>query len=643
MTSRATTITWRMDFVTQKGKRKYNLDGALLANTIAEKYADHMVGVDQNIIIDFTGMKYIITCTGIEMDIGGDIKMTQAGMLSPNTTCYFDEKATNPAIVIEGAPKKPPELFKKEMNLSKLGIGGLDDEFSEVFRRAFSTRMFPQAVIERMGIKHVKGVLLYGPPGTGKTLIARKIGEMLNAKEPKIVNGPEILNKFVGESEAKIRELFADADADMAEHGDDSELHIIIFDEIDAICKQRGSGKDGTGVGDTVVNQMLSKMDGVTAINNILIVGMTNRKDMIDSALLRPGRFEVHIEIGLPDEKGRHQILNIHTSKMLENGLMDADIDILHLASMTKNYSGAEIEGLVKSACSYALDRKVNLDLVQSGKRVTTEDMMDVCVTKADFERALDEVRPSFGSESDALNDATRLGIIDYGPKFQEVLSTGKLFVEQVASSDKTPLMGVLLEGERDTGKSALAAYLAKDSGYPFIKMITADMLLGYPSNRKCDMITRVFEDAHKSPRSIIILDGLERLLEYVPIGPRFNNEVLQTLLVLLRKVPPKQRKLLVFASTSALHILESMDLAAAFSVTVRVPTLGTEEIQEVFKQTNAFIPGDIEACSNIFTDGIGKHPPASFVRLPSCAYAARADCRTCVICFRYQAVDGCH
>jgi vesicle-fusing ATPase len=607
MMSRATTMTWRVDFVSQKGKRKFALDGALLAKTIAEKYADHVIGVDQNVIIDFTGTKYIISCSGIEMDMGGDIKTTQLGMLGPATTCYFDEKMSNQYIIIEGAPKKPPELFKKEMNLSKLGIGGLDDEFSEVFRRAFSTRMFPAAVIERMGIKHVKGVLLYGPPGTGKTLIARKIGEMLNAKEPKIVNGPEILNKFVGESEAKIRELFADADADMAEHGDDSELHIIIFDEIDAICKQRGSGKDGTGVGDTVVNQMLSKMDGVTAINNILIVGMTNRKDMIDSALLRPGRFEVHIEIGLPDEKGRHQILNIHTSKMLENGLMDADIDILALAAATKNYSGAEIEGLVKSACSYALDRKVNLDLVQSGKRVTTEDMMEVCVTQADFERALDEVRPAFGSESDALNDATRLGILDYGPKFQEVLSTGKLFVEQVASSDKTPLMGVLLEGDRDTGKSALAAHLAQVSGYPFIKMITADMLLGYPSNRKCDMITRVFEDAHKSPRSIVILDGLERLLEYVPIGPRFNNEVLQTLLVLLKKVPPKQRKLLVFASTSSLDILDSMGLAAAFSVTVRVPTLGTEEICEVFKQVGCFVASDIEACANIFTEGIGK------------------------------------
>ena len=201
MTSRATTVTWCVEpNKPPRGRKKIPLDGALLATTIAEKYADHMVGEGQSIVIDFTGTKYVISCSGIEMSIGGDIKTVQAGMLAASTTCYFDEKMSNPLLEIQGAPKKPPELFKKEMNLSKLGIGGLDEEFSEVFRRAFSTRMFPQAVIERMGIKHVKGVLLYGPPGTGKTLIARRIGEMLNAKEPKIVNGPEILNKYVGES-----------------------------------------------------------------------------------------------------------------------------------------------------------------------------------------------------------------------------------------------------------------------------------------------------------------------------------------------------------------------------------------------------------------------------------------------------------
>lgn len=160
--------------------------------------------------------------------------------------------------------------------------------------------------------------MLFGPPGTGKTLIARQIGQMLNAKEPKIVNGPEILNKFVGASEENIRKLFKDAEVEYKARGDDSELHIIIFDEIDAICKQRGSKNDGTGVGDSIVNQLLSKLDGVEQLNNILVIGMTNRLDMIDEALIRPGRLEVHMEIGLPDEKGRLQIFKIHTATVRE-------------------------------------------------------------------------------------------------------------------------------------------------------------------------------------------------------------------------------------------------------------------------------------------------------------------------------------
>jgi len=139
-------------------------------------------------------------------------------------------------------------------------------------------------------------------------------------------------------------------------------LHIVILDEMDAICKQRGSVKDGTGVSDSVVNQLLSKIDGVDSLNNILLIGMTNRKDMIDDALLRPGRLEVHVEIGLPDKQGRIQVLNIHTKRMRENNRLTAEVFRLdELAEKTKNFSGAELEGLVKAASSYALTRCVDV------------------------------------------------------------------------------------------------------------------------------------------------------------------------------------------------------------------------------------------------------------------------------------------
>lgn len=137
---------------------------------------------------------------------------------------------------------------------------------------------------------------------------------------------------------------------------DESPLHIVIFDEFDAIAKHRGSSSGDTGVKDNVVNQLLSMIDGVEALNNILVIGMTNRLDLIDKAVLRPGRFEVHVEVGLPNKEGRREIVNIHTTSMRTNNLLDIDVNLDNLAELMGNYTGAEIEAVVKSANSFALN-----------------------------------------------------------------------------------------------------------------------------------------------------------------------------------------------------------------------------------------------------------------------------------------------
>ena len=369
---------------------------------------------------------------------------SQRGILMNETQIRFS-KAPDSSIRLKGPARalNAPTILAPDFKFEDMGIGGLDQEFGSIFRRAFASRIFPPQLVERLGIQHVRGILLYGPPGTGKTLMARQIGKMLNAREPKIVNGPEILNKFVGQSEENIRKLFADAEKEYQQKGDESQLHIIIFDELDAICRQRGSRNDGTGVGDSVVNQLLSKLDGVEQLNNILVIGMTNRLDMIDEALLRPGRLEVHMEISLPDEKGRLQIIKIHTSKMRENNLIDRDVDFGELAALTKNFSGAEINGLVKSATSFAFNRHVKVGTMAG----VAPDVEKLRVQRSDFITALEEVKPAFGVNDEELQQCVQNKIIPFAPHIERILSDGQLFVDQVRSSQRTPLVSVLLHG----------------------------------------------------------------------------------------------------------------------------------------------------------------------------------------------------
>jgi len=356
------------------------------------------------------------------------------------------------------------------------------------------------------------------------------------------------------------------------------------------------------------VNQLLSKIDGVDSLNNILLIGMTNRKDMIDDALLRPGRLEVHVEIGLPDTKGRLQILNIHTKNMKANNRIQPEVleRLGDLAEKCKNFSGAEIEGLVKAATSFALTRCVDVKDLNK-----PPDEKKLILQYADFERALNDVEPKFGAKSTELKALYRNGFVPYGESFDMLMNNMERLVEQVRTSTKTPLMSVLLQGPPNSGKTAIAAKVAVDAGFPFVRMISADEMIGHGEASKCQTIHRAFLDSYKSPLSIIFIDDIERIIEYVPIGPRFSNTVLQTLLVLLKKIPPDEgRRLLVIGTTSCPNLLEDLGLTQAFGVQQSVPLLeDPKQVTEVLHMAAHMHESDATAIAQAINKPIGiKH-----------------------------------
>uniref|UniRef100_A0A182RS91 Vesicle-fusing ATPase n=1 Tax=Anopheles funestus TaxID=62324 RepID=A0A182RS91_ANOFN len=559
-------IALEVDFLQKKTVTHEPYDSDQMARDFLLQFAGLAVTVGQPLVFNFQDKKLLCLAvktlevidaaamaSGVSTSSNGsgggsvEPKRVNFGRLLANTVVTF-EKAEGSGLNLVGRSKGRvtavrQSIINPDWDFGRMGIGGLDREFNAIFRRAFASRVFPPEVVEQLGCKHVKGILLYGPPGTGKTLMARQIGTMLNAREPKIVNGPQILDKYVGESEANVRRLFADAEEEEKRLGPASGLHIIIFDEIDAICKARGTVGGNSGVHDTVVNQLLAKIDGVEQLNNILVIGMTNRRDMIDEALLRPGRLEVQMEISLPNEEGRVQILSIHTRRMKEFKKLAPDVDLRELGVKTKNFSGAELEGLVRAAQSTAMNR-----LIKAASKVEVDPaaMEKLMVTREDFLHAFEnDIKPAFGTAAEALENYLTRGIINWGLPVAHILEDGALYTEQARGAEGSGLVSVLLEGPPNAGKTALAAKLAKLSDFPFVKVCSPDEM---------------------------------RLLDYGPIGPRYSNLTLQALLVLLKKPPPKGKKLLILCTTSRRQVLEDMEMLSAFTAVLHVPNLSTAD-----------------------------------------------------------------
>ena len=439
-------------------------------------------------------------------------------------------------------------IFKSNFNFEEIGIGGLDKQFKIIFRRAFSSRLLPKNLISDLGINHVRGIILHGPPGTGKTLIARQIGKILNCQTPKIVNGPSLLNKYVGESEGNVRKLFADAIADTC----GSKLHLIICDEFDALAKKRGSSSSTSAdVNDKIVNQFLSMIDGPNALNNILLICMTNRIDLIDEALLRPGRLELQIEISLPDEAGRLQILQIHTKKMESLGYLNG-VDLVQIAKQTRNFTGAELEAVVRSAVSFSISKELDPSNLTEGlsrsKPILTHD---------DFLRSCKEIKPQFGAISDQIEVITSKPFELYSPVYTQIYTE---LVEKIKSLVVGNLFTGLITGPNYIGKTTLVSHVAKNCGYSCVKIINSETLVN-SSSKDIDLYNK-FKEGYNSETLVIILDGIERLIEYSKVGTAcaFNNKILQVIYILLCKIVDPNKKLVVFLTSSKPDLMKELD-----------------------------------------------------------------------------------
>ena len=369
-------------------------------------------------------------------------------------------------------------------------IGGLDEEL-DLVREMIELPLSEPEVFARLGVEPPKGVLLYGPPGTGKTLIAKAVANEVNATFVTI-SGPEIMSKYKGESEEKLREKFEEAR--------ENAPAIVFFDELDSIAGKRDDGGD---VENRVVGQLLSLMDGLDARGDVIVIGATNRVDSLDPALRRGGRFDREIEIGVPNEAGRREILQVHTRNMP----LSDDVDLDRFASRTHGFVGADLESLAKEAAMTALRR--------SRRGEAAVPLAELEVTRADFEAAMAGVEPSamreYVAEAPSVGFEAVGGLDDTKATLERAVTWPLTYGSLFEAAATEPTSGVLLYGPPGTGKTLLARAIAAESGVNFIHVAGPELLDRYVGESE-KAVREVFERARQAAPAIVFFDEIDAI-----------------------------------------------------------------------------------------------------------------------------------
>jgi transitional endoplasmic reticulum ATPase len=423
---------------------------------------------------------------------GTDLRLVGGGGSRPSTAADTDDEPT-PSTPAPSGDARPATGVTYE------DIGGLDDEL-DLVREMIELPLAEPELFTRLGVDPPKGVLLYGPPGTGKTLIAKAVANEVDATFIS-VSGPEVVSKYKGDSEERLRSVF--------ERAREEAPSIVFFDEIDSVAPKR---EDGGGMEDRIVGQLLSLMDGLEARGEVIVIGATNRVDDLDPALRRGGRFDREIEIGVPGVAGRREILDVHTRRVP----MTEDVDLDRLASRTHGFVGADLESLVTEAAMSALRR---------AKREGTP-TADIRVTRDDFETAMASVDPSamreYVSEAPTEGFESVGGLAEAKATLERAVTWPLTYGPLFEAADADPPSGVLLYGPPGTGKTLLARAVAAESEVNFVRVQGPELLDRYVGESE-KAVREVFDRARQTAPAIVFFDEIDAV---ATDRDRASNEV---------------------------------------------------------------------------------------------------------------------